>query len=227
MILGLIGGGYWLIDSAWLAPQADRQGVSSLDALVKAGNPEAEALLAVRHLTLNGVKGDEKETLKLLKSASAKGSALADGWLATCYKEGRLGLKVDESKAKSLALKSARGGCVIGQRFLGLLELQKREKFHWINKAIDHGDSFSKLNMALWMQCHDEISTGFFKTAIELLREAADDGLPVAQYYLAIDYELGIGTRKIRTMALELYEKTDRRQANIDLLKTELLSVSF
>jgi TPR repeat protein len=159
------------------------------------GSSEAQTELALGYLSGRGIAKDAVLAANWFSRAADAGDPCAQWNLSAILASGGKGIDADLKSAFKWCLTAAEQDFVAAQASLGTLYAQMGEvkkAIHWWEKAAIQGDPESKFNIAQTLLKGDG-SQGNALRALELLRQAAEDGLVDAQSRLGILYATGEG----------------------------------
>lgn len=142
---------------------------------------------------------DEPENVEWWRKAAEQGLDKAQLQLGICYSVGK-GVEKDDAKAGYWFRKAAEQGNMMAQHNyavtldhgLGGQKMNKQEAAVWYLKAAKQGYLESQTNLAELLKAGYEVD-GNDKQCLEWELNAAEKGLPLAQYNLGISYEYGQG----------------------------------
>ncbi len=153
-------------------------------------------------------QGETEKALKIFQQAADQGSANALAELYLVYWDGH-GVPIDHKKAMEYLIKAANTGYVWAEYTLGLrYELREWEgddahrvltkpdwaqAFHWYRVAAEHNSAQGQYHLGLlYLSGHKGVELDEAR-GLELMRAAADQGMPEAMHDLAQCYAVGIG----------------------------------
>lgn len=177
LIVGSVLGGLLIVPSIW---KSDKESVQFAERLIDEGNTE-KGLAEMRRLA-----GD--------------GNADAMCFLAGGYYFGMYGLPEDRKAGFEWFLKSAKGGSILGQYFVGTLYSSGEgtsknfdQAAHWWRKAAQFGLPSAQLALSSVYRVGRGNIKQDLDEAIRWCRKAAESGYADAQVELSIYYGVGNG----------------------------------
>jgi TPR repeat protein len=200
---------YGVIDAATMARREilaghEAEGVSTLEALAKKGDPKAQAFLALCYDGGKGVVQDPAEALKLMMQAASKYPD-AKTILGEWYANGHI-LPKDLQMAEKLFGEAAAAGSPGAETGLGqlLLATEPAAAAGWFRKAADQGFAKGEYSLAA---CYGN-GVGVPKDPAEQMKwleRASTHGYPEAQFIMAQCYWLGRGVPQNAVAAAGLF----------------------
>ena len=181
---------------------------TDITCLAKAGDPEAQYLLALKYTESN----DYNMASEWYKKAAEKGLPKAQNNLASLYYHGQ-GVEKDYKKAFDWYLKAAEKEEANAQYYLGDMyyngqgvDQDYKKAFEWFLKTAEKGHSKTQCNLGI-MYYNGQGVEKDYKKAFDWFLKAAEKGHASAQYNLGIMYEYGHGVKKSYRKAKSWYLK--------------------
>jgi TPR repeat protein len=179
----------------------------------ESGYAQAQAILSERYEQGVLREPDPARAAYWAERAAEQGSARGLFNLGTFYEHG-VGVPQDYEQAFSLYERAAQLGEVSAALNLGVLyengwgvEPDRLAAIDWYTRAASHGHVRAKVNLAALLLNNDSRSRDDEALAAQLLQDAANEGLPEAQFNLGKCYESGNGVAEDLAAAIGWYEK--------------------
>lgn len=146
-----------------------------------------------------------------VKKAADAGNPDAQYLLSLFYSKGYCGVEQSDSKSFDWCKAAAENHepnaqCTLGSLYregIGGAPKSLRTAVEWYQKAIAQGIVEAKVGLAY---CYEELYK--YQEAFDLMKEAADEDIPEAQYCMGQIYETGmLNVRKNKQKAIEWYKK--------------------
>lgn len=189
---------------------------SALVRVANEGNPAAEAELARRYITGQGLERDVTQAFKLSRESAMQGNARGERVLGYLYSNG-FGVSEDDNLAVRWFEKAALQGDADAEVNLGILYDEGRgiqkdyeQANYWWRKAADQGDADAEASLG------DEYANGRgvqedYEKANYWYRKAARQGNLDAEENLGVSYSSGRGVPRDYIRAVRWLEKAARQ----------------
>ncbi len=190
------------------AKQGNVSAIGNMGLCYQTGRGIAADSLTASKLYLRSIKGGNKELLNQHIDLAGKGNVFSNMLVASCWQNG-IGVGKDVSKAITYLTNAANKNCIIAQRELALVLLNRKnakDAAIWFKKGMDNGDIpctfyYGKLLIEGLGIKPDK------KEGANHLLKAADAGLPQAMYYVGNCYMKGDGLTKNAGQAVLWYQR--------------------
>ena len=173
-----------------------------------------------------GIKIDESDIVRWLRTAVENGDADAKFLLGDCYAFGR-GVEKDEAIAVKWYRRAVKSGAYIAQTYLKAVEQEdaqaqyelgvcyacglearknEAEAAKWYRKAAEQGYAEAQNSLGVCYSCGSGVEKDEVE-AVKWYRRAAEQGHVDAQFNLGVSYRYGWGVAKDESEAMKWYRK--------------------
>jgi len=171
------------------------------------GDVEAQYHVGSNYWFGKGVAVDRAEAGRWFRKSADQGHAISQYFLGVMYESGR-GVPLDHAEAVRWFRKAADQGEAGAQYKLGLkyftgsgVPQDKVESERWLHMAADQDDTDAQLFLSLMFPHSEGAAGNYAAQGLNRLRDAADQGDPVAQGSLGEIYRDGKGVAQDYVMA--------------------------